>query len=206
MRVDWWEFANLACVCCTPILQPHVLTPRAGPCLPRRSTPLLTAHLSNNKKPTTPLDGHPKQQPELLSRFIPADPWVGRVSLSSPQPPGGLPLPAAATATAAAAAKPGGGSGVASSTASPNPVANGTANNAAATTTSNTIGVSGSSSTNEHAGGAGGGGGAKGVVGLMNEGNWCYLNASLQALARCAPFRAHLVECVPSPDVAGRPW
>ncbi|CAN0382370.1 unnamed protein product, partial [Ectocarpus sp. 8 AP-2014] len=42
--------------------------------------------------------------------------------------------------------------------------------------------------------------------GLTNEGNFCYLNASLQALARCAPFRAHLVECVPGPSVAGRPW
>ncbi|CBN75129.1 ubiquitin carboxyl-terminal hydrolase [Ectocarpus siliculosus] len=50
-----------------------------------------------------------------------------------------------------------------------------------------------------------GGAGVKGVVGLTNEGNFCYLNASLQALARCAPFRAHLVECVPGPSVAGRP-
>ena len=74
-------------------------------------------------------------------------------------------------------------------------------------------GSSSSGGGNEHTGGAGAsagaggaGGGEKGVVGLMNEGNWCYLNASLQVLARCAPFRAHLVECVPSPDIAGRPW
>eukprot|EP00903_Cladosiphon_okamuranus_P013693 g12750.t1 len=119
----------------------------------------------------------PVEQPELLSRFIPADPWVGRVSLSSPQAPGGLPS---------------------SSTTSPNPaVANGTV----------VLSGSGSNSTNEHAGGAGAGAGrgGKGVVGLVNEGNSCYLNASLQALARCTPFRAHLVECVSAPDVGGRP-
>lgn len=47
---------------------------------------------------------------------------------------------------------------------------------------------------------------AQGIAGLRNDGNWCYLNATLQALARCAPFRAHLMECVTRADVAGRPW
>lgn len=55
-------------------------------------------------------------------------------------------------------------------------------------------------------GGVGGDDRSQGIAGLRNEGNWCYLNASLQVLARCAPFRAHLVECVSGPEVAGRPW
>lgn len=133
-----------------------------------------------------------KQQPELLTRFIPADPWVGRVFLSSPQPPGG-----SSSAAAALAAKHGGGSGGASSTASPN----GLNTDNAAINNGNGVGssaIGASTNSGNHQG--------KGVVGLRNEGNWCYLNASLQALARCAPFRAHLLECVRSPDVAGRPW
>lgn len=164
--------------------------------------------LNEHRPPARSLPGHLKQQPELLSRFIPADPWVGRVSLSSPQPPGGLSLLAAAKPVGGG----GGGSAGASSTVSPITGINGTSNNTAAsagnaTAVSSAIGVSGSSSANGHASGVGGGGGgAKGVIGLRNEGNTCYLNASLQALARCAPFRAHLVECVSSPDVAGRPW
>lgn len=92
-----------------------------------------------------------------------------------------------------AAKHAGASGGVSSSTASPNGVAGDTA------VANNGNGVGASTSGDQ-------GSGAKGVVGLRNEGNWCYLNASLQALARCAPFRAHLLECVRSPDVAGRPW
>lgn len=105
------------------------------------------------------------QKPDILSRFIPPDPWVGRVSLSSPQA-----LAAASsgvTANGPTTASPGSGS----------------------------CGGGGADQKRPH-----------GIVGLRNEGNWCYLNASLQALARCAPFRAHLVECASTPDVAGRPW
>ncbi|CAN0122008.1 unnamed protein product, partial [Ectocarpus fasciculatus] len=148
-----------------------------------------------------------EQQPELLSRFIPADPWVGRVSLSSPQAPGGF-LSAAVSATPVAAmvARNGGGGGGSGGTSSAVSPVKGSSNNDNNSSTS-TMDAS-SSGSNEHGGGnglGGGGAGVKGVVGLMNEGNFCYLNASLQALARCAPFRAHLVECVPGPNVAGRP-
>ncbi|CAM9705807.1 unnamed protein product [Ectocarpus sp. 4 AP-2014] len=151
--------------------------------------------------------GAPSEQPELLSRFIPADPWVGRVSLSSPQAPGGF-LSAAVSATSVAAmvARNGGGSpGGASSAVSP---VKGSSNNNNDNNSSTSTMDASSSGSNEHGGGSGlgnGGAGVKGVVGLTNEGNFCYLNASLQALARCAPFRTHLVECVPGPNVAGRP-
>ncbi|CAM9534900.1 unnamed protein product, partial [Hapterophycus canaliculatus] len=156
--------------------------------------------------------GFPVEQPELLSRFIPADPWVGRVSLSSPQALSGL--------VAAMGKHGGGGGGGASSAPSPNGIvvsisgnkdvngiSNGnTNNNLGSSSNGSTVGASNSSS-NEQGAGAGAGGllGVKGMMGLKNEGNSCYLNASLQALARCAPFRAHLVECVPTPNVAGRP-
>ncbi|CAN0511889.1 unnamed protein product, partial [Ectocarpus sp. 12 AP-2014] len=155
--------------------------------------------------------GAPTEQPELLSRFIPADPWVGRVSLSSPQAPGGF-LSAAVSATqmAAMAARNGGGGGGGSGGASSavSPVKGSSSNNNNDNNSSTSTMDASSSGSNEHGGGSGlgnGGAGVKGVVGLTNEGNFCYLNASLQALARCAPFRTHLVECVPGPNVAGRP-
>ncbi|CAM9109858.1 unnamed protein product, partial [Laminaria digitata] len=160
------------------------------------------------------------QRPELLSRFIPPDPWVGRVSLSSPQM-AVAPEALAALGTAHGITSNGNITANGNVTANGNITANGnaTANgnvtaNGNATANGNSSVLVGSdlspvpaSSPGSVGGVAGVAGGrtAKGVSGLRNEGNWCYLNASLQALARCTPFRAHLVECSSSTDVTGRP-
>lgn len=128
------------------------------------------------------LSGRPyprlNSQPELLSRFIPPDPWVGRVSLS-PQAP---PMPAGVVPHGAAASGRNGGGEALGGSRSGSVVAD--------------IGISGGIRTPR----------PQGIAGLRNDGNWCYLNATLQALARCAPFRAHLVECASRPEVAARPW
>ena len=119
------------------------------------------------------------QKPELLSRFIPPDPLIGRVSLSSPQRPIAALGPVVSIGT------------VGSSSSSP--------------VTAALVSTGGMGGSSER-------GGARfrqGAVGLENDGNSCYLNATLQVLARCTPLRTHLVECVGrrnSTNIAGRPW
>ena len=102
-------------------------------------------------------------------------------------------------------------SGISNGTTNGNVTANGNGHVAANGNSSVLVGsesspIPASSPGSGDGGVVGGGRAAKGVSGLRNEGNWCYLNATLQVLARCTPFRAHLVECSSSTDVTGRPW
>ncbi|CAN0122007.1 unnamed protein product, partial [Discosporangium mesarthrocarpum] len=113
--------------------------------------------------------------PELLTRYIPRDPLPSRVTAMCLSP---MPTGAKSSALAAKALQN-------------DSLTHGQAGVGRGAMRGSTLGADR--------------GPGRGLAGLRNLGNTCYLNASLQVLGRCSMFRSHLVECVSGDATAGRP-